>query len=272
MDAKFYSCQIPSRRAPELSYFEASHHDSRPSSRKECTANSLQGQDEIVVRSPYTDEEIPAYANLSRVDAITGVVGRSKRELRYLGIDGIASDFDLYLRYRRPCITFSSEASGRKTTRAFESASYLIIPPRGNNRTKAIEEFVRISSPYLDFIYCQSDFDAVPLALSLLEVGGNALFLLSGKFDVEECTRIVTCSHAFRRICLCKPISTSINSTTCYLVCFDFLGDRRPSTFFSSAFFAWLDTVTASLRDGCDEVRKAKYNQTLLFTACEMQK
>lgn len=265
MDPKYYSCQVPPKTPPVLTFFAAADHDEKNSARRECSEYALAGPECVLVRSPYTDEIVPRYADLSRIDDVMRIIGRSRRELRYVAIDGASSDFDVYIRYRRPAITFATATEG-----TFNSRTFLLIPERGTDRSRTIQEYIAVSSGYVDFIYCLSDFDAIPLSLTVLREGGAALFLLEGKFDAEECARITVCSHVFRRICLFKPVSTSVNSTACYLVCFDFLGERKANSFLSSALFTWLEATAAHLQAECTSVSKAKYNATFLFTACEM--
>lgn len=265
MDPKYYSCQVPPKRPPALPSFVVTDHDVEESLRDEFSEYALSGPEFMLVRSPYTDEVVPRYADLSRIDDVTRIIGKSRRELRYLAIDGASSDFDVYIRYRRPAITFATATEGN-----FNSRTFLVIPERGDDRAQTIREYIAISSEYVDFIYCLSDFDAVSLALAVLHEGGDALFLLEGKFDAEECARITVCSHAFKRIFLFKPVSTSVNSTSCYLIGFDFLGKRTPNFFRSRALFDWLEETVAHLQTECLAVAKAKYNATFLFTACEM--
>lgn len=270
MDPKFYSCSLPPKTPVPISYFEAESHSPEETAEKECSQHSLQGEYRTVVVSPYTNETTPRYADLSRIDDVLHLIGNSPAEFRYLALDGALSDFDVYIRYRRPAITFASSEEPYQT--AFETATFLQIPQTRQSRSDAILNFVKISSPTVDLVYSLRQLDGVSLALALLAEGGDGLFFLEGKFDEKECAQIAICSHAFKRIALFKPVSTSVNATSCYLVCFGFLGDRHGDSTLSASFFRWLVSVTKTMHRECLERSKGKYNTTFLFTACEMQK
>lgn len=269
MDPKFYSCRIPQKTAPAISYFKESEHSDADSRKTNCSKYSLQGEHRTIVSSPYTDSSIPKYANLSRIDDITGLVGQLDG-FRYVGVDGAEDDFDLYIHYKRFCIAFVSSITPYST--GFDPMYFMIIPGQGGDRAKEIRRYVKISTSKVNLFYSAGSLLDVDMALSFLSPGGNALFLLPGLFDKKECSDIACCSHAFRKICLFKPVSSNVNSTSCYLVCFHFLGNPRPDRTLTKSLFKWISTQARTLHEELTIASSAKYNQTFLYTSCQIQK